>query len=158
MRLPVIALSALVLFSAGCLLHNVSSSERLRDAVVGLNDEARWSRMDLAVERVKPEFRVDFATSRHDWGRGIQIADTELMQVRMGGDGDAAVSVVAVRWYRYDTMTLHATIIRQQWEAAGGTYLLASEQVVDGDQALLAPPEEDEEGSAVSLSLNTTGD
>lgn len=126
----------------GCLFHNISPGERLRDAVVGLNDQARWTRMDLAVENVSPTFRPEWRRTRHDWGRNIQIGDVEIMDVTMAADTDQAVSVVAVSWYRYDTMTLRRTVLRQEWEHGSGTYFLLAESVVDGDPALIAPPPE----------------
>ena len=129
----------------GCLFHNVSPGERLRDAVVGLNDQARWSRMDLAVENVAPAYRAEWRQTRHDWGRNIQIGDVEILDVTMAQDTDEAVSVVAVSWYRYDTMTLRRTVLRQQWQHGGGGYYLEGEAVVDGDPDLIAPPPEEED-------------
>ena len=129
----------------GCLFHNISPGERLRDAVVGLNDQARWTRMDLAVENVSPAFRAQWRKTRHDWGRNIQIGDVEILDVTLAEDADQAVSVVAVSWYRYDTMTLRRTVLRQRWEHGGGGYYLSSEAVVDGDPDLIAPPPEEED-------------
>lgn len=147
----------------GCLFHNISPAERLRDAVVGLNDQARWSRMDLAVENVAPVYRAEWRATRHDWGRNIQIGDVEILDVTMVPDTDEAVSVVAISWYRYDTMTLRRTVLRQQWEHGSGAYFLRAEGVVDGDPDLIAPPpeprgdEEDGETEAlVSASASTS--
>lgn len=130
--------------ATGCLMQNISASERLRDAVVGLNDEARWSRMDLATQRVAPAYRSDWARAHHDWGRGIQIGDVELLDVRLVDEGDSATSLVAVSWYRYDTMTLQRTVVRQTWKNAGREFVLMQEEVSEGDPRLLAPPPEPE--------------
>lgn len=143
MRLQLLA-ACLVLGATGCLVHNIAPSERLRDAVVGLNDEARWSRLDLARERVAPAYRSAWVRSRHDWGRNIQIGDVELLDVRLAEDNETAVSVVAVSWYRYDTMTLRRTVLRQEWRSGGREYYLAGEEVADGDPELVAPPPEPE--------------
>lgn len=143
-RVSSAVLLALAVIASGCLVQNISASERLRDAVVGLNDEARWSRMDLATQRVAPAYRSHWARSHHDWGRGIQIGDVELLDVRLVDEGDGALSVVAISWYRYDTMTLQRTVVRQTWKSAGREYVLMEEEVAEGDPRLLAPPPEPE--------------
>ena len=138
------ALSALLAalgLSAGCIIHNIAPSERLRDAVVGLNDEARWTRMDLASVRVAPSYRDEWMRTHRAWGRDIQIGDVELLDVTLAGDNETAVSVVAVSWYSYDTMMLTRTVIRQEWTSAGRDFVLASEEVVEGDPRLITPPE-----------------
>lgn len=142
MLLRLLTAVCLGLGATGCLIHTIAPSERLRDAVVGLNDEARWSRLDLARERVMPGYRREWVRSRHDWGRNIQIGDVELLDVRLAEDNETAVSVVAVSWYRYDTMTLRRTVLRQEWRSGGREFYLASEAVAGGDPRLLAPPAE----------------
>src|SRR5689334_21111273 len=103
-----LALAALLVFAPGCILQNLSSSERLRDAVVGFNDECRWARNDLAVQRVVPGFRGDFRLSHMSWGRTIQIADQDIVHVDASAedDGGGAISYVAIRWYDTNGMIL----------------------------------------------------
>ena len=48
---------------AGCNGRAASASERLRDAVVGYNDELRFGRNDLAVQRVSGGYRTAFILS-----------------------------------------------------------------------------------------------
>lgn len=127
----------------GCILQNLSSSERLRDAVVGFNDECRWARNDLAVQRVVPDFRGDFRLSHFAWGRSIQIADSEIVNVDASSDedGGAAISFVAIRWYGTNGMILADTVLRQDWTKVRGGYMLVREQVIEGDERLLAQPD-----------------
>jgi len=120
----------------GCLLQNISASETLRDSVVGLNDELRWQRMDLAVGRVAPSFRDEFVHTHERWGRDVQVADTELLRVRIDDDGGRATSVVAVRWYSMRTMTLHQSTVEQSWERAGRYFILTGENIVEGDNRI----------------------
>jgi len=142
-----LSLALLASTLAGCMFQNVSTGERLRDAVTGINDEMRWSRMDLAIQRVHPTFKEEYAQTHYRWGEIIQIADMDLLNVQLEEDGDAAMSIVAVSWYRYDTMTLHRTVIRQQWVLVGGAFALEAERVLNGEERLLEPPplEEEEE-------------
>jgi len=140
-----IPILALVLVS-GCVLHNISPQELLRDSVMGLNDEARWVRMDLAAERVAPPYRSAYRANHQAWGRSIQIADVEILGAELDADAEGAVSTVSISWYSYSTMMLHNTVVRQRWLSAGRSYVLVSERVVDGDPDLLAPPESDEDG------------
>lgn len=121
----------------GCLLQNISASESLRDSVVGLNDELRWQRMDLAVDRVAPGFRSQFLQSHQRWGRDVQVADTELLRVRIDDESGNATSLVAVRWYSMRTMTLHQTTMEQSWERAGRHFVLTDESIVEGDERIL---------------------
>lgn len=154
-----IACSLSLVLLGGCLMQNIAPSERLRDAVVGLNDEARWSRMDLATMRVAPAFRSAWARSHRDWGRNVQIGDVELLDVRIDDATGDAVSLVAVSWYSYDTMTLQRTVLRQEWESAGREYVLANEVVIEGSAALLAAepePERDPEREEVSSSASAS--
>ena len=51
----------------------------MRDAVIELNEGARWGRMDVASGYVSPPFRPQFQASHVRWGRDIQIADTEII-------------------------------------------------------------------------------
>jgi hypothetical protein len=136
-----VALAAV--FLSGCLFQNIAPSERLRDAVVGLNDEARWSRMDLATMRVAAAYRAEWTDAHREWGRRIQIGDVELLDVRIESDSESAVSVVAVSWYSYDTMTLQRTVLRQHWQSTGRDYVLASEEVVEGSPDLLTSSDEE---------------
>ena len=122
----------------GCLLQNISASETLRDSVVGLNDELRWQRMDLAVDRVAPSFRQEFVHAHGRWGGEVQVADTELLRVRIDDEDGSATSLVAVRWYSMRTMTLHQSTLEQNWERAGRYFILTSEDVVGGDERIFA--------------------
>ena len=133
------------LWLGGCLLANVSTAEKLREAVEGANSEARWGRLDLASQRVHPSYREAWASARRDWQEDVQIADSEVTSLRLDDEQDGAVSMVVVEWFRYDTMTLRKSTVRQTWDRVGGTFALKSEEVVDGDEELFAEPEIDEE-------------
>jgi hypothetical protein len=130
------------LLCGGCIFHNVGSEERLRDAVVELNDQTRWGRMDTAVERVHPAYRRAFVRSHRQWAQTIQIADVELLNVQIADSRERATITVALSWYSYETMELRQTVLRQRWRREGSEYFLHSEEVMGGDEALLpaAPP------------------
>ncbi len=151
MRAPFVLTSALcLLLTPGCLLQNLSTSERLRDAVVGFNDECRWARTDLAVQRVMPDFRSDFRLGHLAWGRSIQIADQEILNVDASADEEngSAISYVAVRWYDTNGMILADTVLRQQWTKVRGGFMLVREEVMEGDARLIAIPEGAEDEAA----------
>lgn len=137
-----------LVISGGCIFQNMSPSERLKDAVIGLNDETRWTRLDLAIQRVEPTYRGTFSASRAKWGKQLQIADVELLDARFPEDSDDAVSVVSVTWYALSDMTLHTTVIKQSWTRGNSSYLLVSEDVMSGHEALLELPETDGESIA----------
>jgi hypothetical protein len=127
----------------GCMLQNLSKEERLRDSVVGYNDECRWGRIDLAAQRVMPAYRQRFRLTHHGWGRNLQIADSEIVHVETAGeDSEVAISTVIVRWYDQSTMILADSTLRQSWKKVHGGYILLEEAVVAGHPGLLEIPPE----------------
>lgn len=131
----------LALSFAGCVFNNVSAEEKLRDSVVGLNDEVRWNRLDLATMRVAAPFRLQFRATHHGWHRDLQIADSEIVQVRVADeDRDEATSFVTVSWYDMRSMILRSTTLKQEWRRTINGYVLVSEEVTDGDERLLEIP------------------
>ena len=128
--------------ASGCIFQNVGSEEKLRDAVMGYNDETRWNRMDLAQQRVVPTRRGEFRLRHHRWGREFQIADMDILDVQVSGeDQENAISIVQIRWYDQRTMLIADTIVAQEWERVTGGYILVDEQVRDGNPTLLEIPE-----------------
>jgi hypothetical protein len=127
--------------ATGCIFQNVGSEEKLRDAVLGYNDETRWNRMDLAQLRVTPARRGDFRLRHHRWGSDIQIADMDILDVQVAGEEqENAISVVHIRWYDQSTMLIADTVVAQQWERVTGGYILVEETVRAGNERLLAIP------------------
>jgi hypothetical protein len=128
---------------AGCLMQNLSPETRMRDAVIELNEGARWGRMDVASGHVAPQFRPVFKASHTRWGRDIQIADTEIlgMSPETDEEGAGAFSRVAIRWYDQGTMVLSDTVVRQTWQKHKQTFLLTGESIESGQPDLLVIPE-----------------
>ena len=128
---------------SSCLLQNLSPETRMRDAVIELNEGARWGRMDVASGHVAPGFRPQFQASHMRWGRDLQIADTEIlgMSPHTDEEGAGAFSRIAVRWYDESTMVLANTVIRQTWQKHKQTFLLTTESVESGHPGLLMIPE-----------------
>ena len=137
---------------SGCLLQNLSPETRMRDAVIELNEGARWGRMDVASGHVAPQFRPQFQASHMRWGQDIQIADTEIigMSPQTDDTGAGAFSRIAVRWYDQSTMVLSNTVIRQTWQKHKQTFLLTGESVESGHPGLLMIPEAQGNDAAVA--------
>ena len=132
----------LVIAFMGSCLSNASPTKKLTDTVYETNDKARWGRIGQAAMRTTPGYRQAFMESHRGWGSRIQIADTEVLNLQFAQDGDVAVATVTYSWYALDTMTLHASVVRQRWEASEEFYGLAGEEVV---QAHDAPGDHDQE-------------
>ncbi len=138
---PVILLVlACAIAPSGCVFQSLTAGERLQEAVNEMNDAARWGRFDIAGGRVHPRYRAKFAETHAKWGGQLQIADMEIVDVRLAPDEDGATSTVAYGWYSYDTMTLHRTVVRQRWRRQDGTFSLVREDVVGGEEVLFEPP------------------
>lgn len=136
------ASSLLLVLLAGCVFNNISAEERLRDSVVGYNDEVRWNRIDLAAQRVAPPYRDQFRLTHADWHEAFEIADSEIVHVQVNDeDRSQATSFVKVRWYDQRTMLLTETTLRQEWARNVNGYQLTEEEVTDGNERLLAVPE-----------------
>lgn len=132
---------AVLLVLGGCVFNSVSAEERLRDSVVGLNDETRWNRLDLAAQRVAPAFIGRFRATHHSWHRELQIADSEIVNVEIGEGREEATSFVTVRWYDQRTMLLSETTLKQKWRRALNGFVMIDEDVADGNPRLLELPE-----------------
>ncbi|MEM1418518.1 MAG: hypothetical protein AAGH15_26725 [Myxococcota bacterium] len=143
MRVSVLA-SVLAALLPACMLINLTESEKLRDAVNGYNEELRWSRMDLAVQRVDPSHRAAFQVQHTGWGRDIQLADVEVVGMRVADEEiESATSTVTYRWYDQRTLLIAETTVVQTWEKRRGNFFLVTEAHAEGDPGLLAElPEE----------------
>ena len=127
-------------FLGSCFLQNQAAVARLGDSVNGLADETRWGRTELAVDRVATEYRAKFLESHRRWGRDFQIADTDIQRMLIDEETDNATVVVIVSWYDMRSMEANLTTIQQKWITAGRGFILESEEVVEGNAALIAVP------------------
>lgn len=130
------ALTALSL--SGCMLASQTPAAKLREQVQSMNEEARWSRMDLAQERATPKYQPAFVAKRAAWGKKVSIGDLEIVQMVMAEDGKSAESIVAMSWYNLNDMTLRSSTVKQSWKAVGLAFSLDNETVIDGDTTLFA--------------------
>jgi len=126
------------LASAACAAAPTGAA-RAQNAAQELNLNARFGRMELAMESVAPGHREAFAERRRSWGSRVRIADAELSGFRLAGKEDALVSV-RVSWYLLDEQELRTTTLRQAWHDHRGDWLLEREERLDGDIGLLGEP------------------
>jgi hypothetical protein len=132
------ALAALlVTYSLGCtLIQGLSPETYLSDQVHQLNDEARWSRIDLAAMRVDPGYRETFTASHAHWGNAVRVADADITNLTLGNGGDAT-SLVTYQWVDERSMELYATTVRQTWTGNGEIgFRLLREDIIAGEPAL----------------------
>ena len=122
----------------GCLLGNISPEERLRDAVIELNDHARWHRIDLAAQMVDGTYQAKFRATHANWGKRIQMADTEIKRVTVNRKKSTAQSIVLVRWYDRQSMQVAESELVQDWKKSGRTFVLIDEALQSGHPAVLA--------------------
>jgi len=122
-----------------CFLANAGADKKINSAVMNLNEQARWGRIADASALAVPEYREQFLLQHRHWSTDIQLADSEVLNIQLTKDTKQASAIVTYSWYAMKDMTLHETTLRQLWMAQGSGYALASETVVRGDPALLAP-------------------
>ncbi|UJR86761.1 Hypothetical protein I5071_88620 [Sandaracinus amylolyticus] len=152
--LPIAALS-------GCMMiDSISPEVRLGDQVHALNDEVRWGRVDLAAQRVAPSHRAAFVASHRAWGSEVHVADADVTNMDLGLEGGRAASYVNYSWIDEHTMELRATTVRQIWRGENEGFVLVSEEILSGDEALLpgVPRAEAAEGAVSDEGAITSGD
>lgn len=113
--------------------------QRAQQTAQDFNLDSRFGRDDLALSRVDPKVRDEYAEHHKAWGAGIRIADIEMAGFKPHGDTDVEV-FVRVAWYRMDQQELRTTTLKQAWHSASEDWLLVSEQRADGDPGLLGDP------------------
>lgn len=126
----------LVVGLSGCMLQNLSPTERFSTSSHELNTASRWARLDIAMEHVSPSYRERFIKLHRDWGRGLQIADHDIVGMNLADDGSTAVSTVRVSWYRMDSLRLRESYVEQRWKKDRGNFYLVAEEVDQGDEGL----------------------
>lgn len=135
----------LALGASGCIFQHMTPERQLTDQAYAINDEVRWARVDLAAQRVDPEYRATFIASHVEWGTNIQIADCDMTNVTFEDGQTQATTLVAVSWYDQRTMEVNASVVSQHWHMTENGFQLDGEDIVGGNEDLLVFPEEDEE-------------
>jgi hypothetical protein len=128
-----IALLALSCASCAAAPNGIAKAQ---DAAQELNVNARFGRMEMAIERVAPQERDDFIFHRKGWGGKLRIADVEMAGLRPKSEGAIEVNV-RVAWYRIEDQELRVTTVRQDWQDLNGEWKLVGEHRADGDIGLL---------------------
>jgi hypothetical protein len=133
---------------SACLLANIGADKKVSDAVQSLNEQARWGRVNDASLLVQPDYRDAFIDRRRNWGDGVQLADIEVLNIKLASDSEHASATVSYSWYAMNDMTLHVTTLNQAWTARKSSFALESETVTQGDPGLFSPPKPNAEKPA----------
>jgi hypothetical protein len=136
---PIVAFMALVslVVGSGCA-PPAGSLASAQEAAQELNLDARFGRIEIAMDHVAPDAREGFAAHHRAWGAGVRIADVELAGMHARGEHECDV-LVRVAWYRPEQQELRQTTVKQGWRDQKGWQLTAEERV-DGDVGLLGEP------------------
>jgi hypothetical protein len=124
--------------SAGCPGPQTPGA-RMQEAAAELNTQARFGRLEVAVELVAPAMKDAFLAHRRGWGDAVRIADYEMLGARITTESNADVTL-KISWYRPDQQELRVTTLRQHWQDARGTWQLVDEKRADGDVGLIGEP------------------
>jgi hypothetical protein len=111
---------------------------RAQQAALELNQDLRFGRTQLVMDRVAPAMRETFAAQHRAWGAGVRIADVELTGLQPRNEHELDV-IVRVAWYRSEEQELRTTTLQQNWREEDG-WQLVTEKRVDGDAGLLGEP------------------
>src|SRR5262245_58368333 len=98
----------------GCNAFGAGQSAKAQEAMRECNAHARFGRMIVAAAAVKNGERDSFLQRRQGWGSTVQIADSELLGMKLDGN-DEATCWVRVSWYLVQDGELRQTTIRQTW-------------------------------------------
>jgi hypothetical protein len=130
-----LALAALLLGLAGCFAPP-SAAQRLSEAALDMNGATRFGRMDVALDHVGPEARLEFARHHAAWGAAIRVVDLDFSGFQMIQRDEAEV-LLNVTWLRQDEATVRVTKVAQRWRDDRGTWQLVGEKRKEGDAGLL---------------------
>jgi hypothetical protein len=128
-----VSLSALLALSCAAAPNGIAKAQ---DAAQELNVNARFGRMEMAIERVAPQARDEFIAHRKGWGGKLRIADIEMAGLRPKGESAIEVNV-RVAWYRIEDQELRVTTLHQDWQDVNGEWKLVGEQRADGEIGLI---------------------
>ena len=126
----------LSLLASACALAGQSKTARAQETALETNMNARFGRLEIAVEHVSPKARDTFMEHRRAWGSSIRVADYDMVGLKMTGEDDCE-TVVRVAWYRAAENDLRATSVKQKWHETKGDWQLTDESRLDGDPGLL---------------------
>ena len=126
----------LSLLAPGCALAGQLESSRAQEAALETNMNARFGRMELAVENVAPEARESFMEHRRGWGSTIRVADYDMVGLKMKGV-DECETVVRIVWYRFAENELKQTSVKQKWHEMKGNWKMTEEARLEGDPGLI---------------------
>jgi hypothetical protein len=108
---------------------------RAQQTALELNQDLRFGRMELVMDRVAPVVRETFAAQHRAWGGSVRVADIELTGFQPRNERALEV-FVRVAWYRYEEQELRTTTLQQSWFDEDG-WRLTGEKRLDGDVGLL---------------------
>lgn len=135
-----IALAFSASMLGGCALAGQSKPARAQEAALELNLNARFGRMELAVEHVAPKARDAFMEKRRAWGTSVRVADYDMTGLKMMPGDEECETVVRVAWFRASENDLRTTTLKQKWHDFKGDWKLTDETRIDGDLGLLGEP------------------
>jgi hypothetical protein len=139
MRRTIVVPSLLLVFAvAGCPAIQ-SPLAKAQETATALNVDARFGRLELAMEHVSPALRDEFAAHHRAWGSHVRVADVEIAGVHPRGDHAVDVAV-RVAWYLVDQDDLRLTTLEQGWSDQKGGWQLVAERRAEGDVGLLGEP------------------
>ena len=130
---------AFSLLASGCALAGQLESSRAQEVALETNMNARFGRMEIAVENVAPEARERFMEHRRGWGSTIRVADYDMVGLKMKGVEDCE-TVVRIVWYRFAENELKQSSLKQKWHETKGNWKLTDENRLDGDPGLIGDP------------------
>ena len=133
------ALAVLVL--TGCPMPQTAGA-KLQDSAQELVINARFGRMEMAIEHIAPKEREAWSNTHKGWGERIRIADAELAGIKVKETETEADVLVKIAWYRADEQELRVTTLKQSWKDVNGDFMLVGERWLEGDVGLLGekPP------------------
>ena len=149
MRTSLLALGLLGAVPA-CTLGNLTPQARFSESAHTLTDASRWGHIDMALPHISPKYSETWLARHSTWGSELSIADAELVRMQLAEDKKTAMTEVNVSWFPAGQVTLHQSVITQQWERESGAYRLVSESVRAGDPRVFAevPPQGTAEAEA----------
>lgn len=139
--------------TAGCMPTETPAMKLSNDAYE-VAVAARFGRMDIVVDTVKPDQREAYIEAHAEWGGPIRIVDLDYGGARIVGP-DKAIVLMTVSWQRLDESTLRSTALKQTWMHDDRRWMIAKEERVGGDKGLIRELEEADRAHKLDESAKT---
>jgi hypothetical protein len=112
---------------------------KLPYALESFNEAVRWRHASAALQWVDPAVSAQISDRFRAVFAEVEIADVEMLDVRMGADGKTAECLVKFSWYDQRDLTVRSGVELQGWTDTGKGWVLTYQNPPSDPKAQRSP-------------------